>query len=63
MHNPKFPVYGNFHAAKSHGCFLCLSPLPDSTVTDEFDYPQGRGKWAMRCDKCECWTFFDIERS
>jgi hypothetical protein len=62
MNKPNFPVYGNFDAARSQGCFLCLSPLKDAPVTDEFDYPQGRGKWAMRCADCECWTFFDIGR-
>jgi hypothetical protein len=58
----EFPLYGSFDAARSHGCFVCLAPLPDAPIRD-FNFPPGRGQWAMHCKQCGCWTFFDVREA
>jgi RNase P subunit RPR2 len=59
MLNSTFPAYQSAGIAARWGCFSCLSPL-NPAKTQDMGYPQGRGQFAIQCDKCSLHTFFDL---
>ena len=59
---PKFPNYETEDSARSNGCFVCLQSLENAEVIDSQN-ADGRGRYTMRCEKCGCWTFFDLRKT
>jgi len=59
--NKKFPSYHTVELAAKQGCFFCLDSLNPESIKDS-DYPDGRGKYGLKCSRCNLWTLFDLSK-
>jgi hypothetical protein len=51
----EFPAYYSHHAVRCMNCDELLNGHPEGTES-------GHGKWAQWCERCQMWTYYDIER-
>ena len=54
-----FPVFETHDIAASSGCQSCAAPLVGSDAIDK-GYPRGRGRYGLKCRKCEAHLFYDL---
>lgn len=58
--NVEFPTYKSPEIAAKWGCMHCHLMLDHQTLVED-DYPAGRGKYRMTCNRCDMSTWFDLE--
>ena len=57
---PDFPLHRDVTIAANWGCRFCGGNLEAKNAYDS-DYPPGRGQYAIKCEQCQCYTFFDLD--
>ena len=54
-----FQRFANAKTAANFGCFQCLQPLNHEKIQDD-GFADGRGRYSIKCDKCQMSTWFDL---
>jgi hypothetical protein len=62
MMNKRFPSYATAEIAAKWGCHSCCTPL-DPNGFEDSGYPEGSGRFAAKCSRCQSWTFVDLSKS
>lgn len=57
-----FPLFETHEIAASRGCRSCAGKLHAEDATDK-GYPQSRGRYSLKCRKCEATLFYDLPRT
>ena len=62
MMNKRFPSYDTAEIAAKWGCHSCCTPL-DPNGFEDSGYPEGSGRFAAKCSRCQSWTFVDLSKT